>query len=178
MVLEINDQNFDNEVIKSKIPVVVDFWAPWCGPCRALAPITEKLSEAYAGKVKFCKINVDENQEMTRKYKVMSIPLVVFFKDGVQKDSSLGLVPEAALRFPLTARSPRREDRYQKIHAPDEQKVFEMIRVAGFPPALRNLCPVLVNGDGKIIWAWGAPVADPFRVRQDDTAPLCRIEII
>ena len=88
------------------------------------------------------------------------------------------VVPEAALRFPLTARSPRREDRYQKIHAPYEQKVFEMIRVAGFPPALRNLCPVLVNGDGKIIWAWGAPVADPFRVRQDDTAPLCRIEII
>ena len=103
MVLEINDQNFDNEVIKSKIPVVVDFWAPWCGPCRALAPITEKLSEAYAGKVKFCKINVDENQEMTRKYKVMSIPLVVFFKDGVQKDSSLGLVPEAALRTKIQA---------------------------------------------------------------------------
>ena len=103
MVLEINDQNFDNEVIKSKIPVAVDFWAPWCGPCRALAPITEKLSEAYAGKVKFCKINVDENQEMSAKYKVMSIPLVLFFKDGVQKDSSLGLVPEAALRTKLQA---------------------------------------------------------------------------
>ena len=98
MVLEINDQNFDNEVIKSKIPVVVDFWAPWCGPCRSLAPITEKLSEAYAGKVKFCKINADENREMSGKYKVMSIPLVLFFKDGVQKDSSLGAVPEAALR--------------------------------------------------------------------------------
>jgi thioredoxin 1 len=103
MVLEINDQNFDNEVIKSKIPVVVDFWAPWCGPCRSLAPITEKLSEAYAGKVKFCKINVDENQEMSVKYKVMSIPLVLFFKDGMQKDSSLGLVPEAALRTKLQA---------------------------------------------------------------------------
>jgi thioredoxin 1 len=103
MVLEINDQNFDNEVIKSKIPVAVDFWAPWCGPCRSLAPITEKLSEAYAGKVKFCKINVDENQEMSVKYKVMSIPLVLFFKDGMQKDSSLGLVPEAALRTKLQA---------------------------------------------------------------------------
>ena len=98
MVLEINDQNFDNEVIKSKIPEVVDFWAPWCGPCRSLGPITEKLSEAYAGKVKFCKINVNENREMSGKYKVMSIPLVLFFKDGVQKDSSLGAVPEAALR--------------------------------------------------------------------------------
>jgi len=98
MVLELNDKNFDNEVIKSKIPVVVDFWAPWCGPCRALAPITEKLAEAYSGKVKFCKINVDENPEMTRRYKVMSIPLVLFFQGGEQKDSSLGAVPEATLR--------------------------------------------------------------------------------
>jgi thioredoxin 1 len=103
MVTEINDQNFDSEVIKSTIPVAVDFWAPWCGPCRALAPITEKLSEAYAGKVKFCKINVDENPEMAGKYKVMSIPLVLFFKAGVQKDSSLGLVPEAALKAKIQA---------------------------------------------------------------------------
>ena len=98
MVNEINDKNFDAEVLKSAIPVVVDFWAPWCGPCRSLAPITEKLAEAYTGKVKFCKINVDENQEMARKYGVMSIPLVLFFKGGVQKDSSLGLVPEANLK--------------------------------------------------------------------------------
>ena len=103
MVIEINDQNFDSEVIKSKIPVAVDFWAPWCGPCRSLAPITEKLSEAYAGKVKFCKINVDENPEMAGKYKVMSIPLVLFFKAGIQKDSSLGLVPEAALKAKIQA---------------------------------------------------------------------------
>jgi len=103
MVTEINDQNFDSAVIKSTIPVGVDFWAPWCGPCRALAPITEKLSEAYAGKVKFCKINVDENPEMAGKYKVMSIPLVLFFKAGVQKDSSLGLVPEAALKAKIQA---------------------------------------------------------------------------
>ena len=103
MVTEINDQNFDSEVIKSTIPVAVDFWAPWCGPCRALAPITEKPSEAYARKVKFCKINVDENPEMAGKYKVMSIPLVLFFKAGVQKDSSLGLVPEAALKAKIQA---------------------------------------------------------------------------
>ena len=89
---------FFERLRKNQRPVVVDFWAPWCGPCRSLAPITEKLSEAYAGKVKFCKINVDENREMSGKYKVMSIPLVLFFKDGVQKDSSLGAVPEAALR--------------------------------------------------------------------------------
>jgi thioredoxin 1 len=98
MVTEINDQTFENEVVKSNIPVVVDFWAPWCGPCRSLAPVTEKLAEAYAGKVKFCKINIDQNPVMSGKYKVMSIPLVLFFKAGVQKDSSLGAVPEAVLR--------------------------------------------------------------------------------
>jgi thioredoxin 1 len=103
MVTEINDQNFESEVIKSTIPVAVDFWAPWCGPCRSLAPITEKLSETYAGKVKFCKINVDENPEMSQKYKVMSIPLVLFFKAGVQRDSSLGLVPEAMLKTKIQA---------------------------------------------------------------------------
>ncbi len=103
MVNEINDQNFDSEVIKSTIPVAVDFWAPWCGPCRSLAPITEKLSETYAGKVKFCKINVDENPQMSQKYKVMSIPLVLFFKAGVQRDSSLGAVPEGVLRTKIQA---------------------------------------------------------------------------
>ena len=98
MVLEVNDQNFENEVIKAGTPVVVDFWAPWCGPCRMLGPVTEKLADAYSGKVKFCKINVDENPEMSRKYQVMSIPLVLFFKDGEQKDSSLGAVPETMLK--------------------------------------------------------------------------------
>ena len=103
MVLEINDENFDDEVINSVIPVVVDFWAPWCHPCLALAPVTEKLAREYAGKLKFCKINVDENPEMPRKYGVKSIPLVLFFKAGAQIDSSLGLVPEAVLRTKIQA---------------------------------------------------------------------------
>lgn len=98
MVKEITDRDFENEVIKSEMPVVVDFWAPWCGPCRRLAPVTEKLADNYAGKVKFCKLNVDENPEMSMKYQVMSIPTVLFFKGGEQKDSSLGAVPEAMLQ--------------------------------------------------------------------------------
>jgi thioredoxin 1 len=103
MVTEINDQNFESEVIKSTIPVVVDFWAPWCGPCRLIAPVTEKLSEEYANKVKFCKLNVDENPEMSQKYRVMSIPLLLLFKDGQQVDGILGAVPESIIQPKIKA---------------------------------------------------------------------------
>jgi thioredoxin 1 len=98
MVIEVSDQSFETEVLKCDVPVVVDFWAPWCGPCRMIAPVTEKLSEEYANRVKFCKLNVDENPEMARKYRVMSIPLLLFFKGGKQVDSVLGAVPEAMIK--------------------------------------------------------------------------------
>lgn len=98
MVTEITDQNFENEVLKSNLPVVVDFWAPWCRPCYMIAPVTEKLSEEFKGKVKFCKLNVDGNPQMAVKYQVMSIPLLLFFKGGQQVESVLGAVPESSIR--------------------------------------------------------------------------------
>ena len=103
MVTDINDQNFENEVIKCDIPVVVDFWAPWCGPCQIIAPVTEKLSEEYANKVKFCKLNVDENPEMAQRYRVMSIPLLLLFKGGQQVDGILGAVPESMIQPKIKA---------------------------------------------------------------------------
>jgi thioredoxin 1 len=98
MVVEISDQDFEQQVLKATLPVVVDFWAPWCGPCRMIGPIVDKLSEEFKDKVKFCKINVDENQKMAGQYKVMSIPSLIFFKNGQLTDQSMGAVPEKTIR--------------------------------------------------------------------------------
>jgi thioredoxin 1 len=97
-VTEINDGNFEAEVLKSSAPVVVDFWAPWCGPCRMIAPITEKLAREYQGRLKFCKINIDQNRLAAGKYMVRSIPLLLFFKGGRVIEQSTGAVPESELR--------------------------------------------------------------------------------
>ena len=97
-VIEINDGNFEAEVLKSSLPVMVDFWAPWCGPCRMIAPITEKLANEYKGRLKFCKLNVDENQQTASQYRIMSIPQILFFKNGEVVAESTGAVPEPALR--------------------------------------------------------------------------------
>ena len=103
MVTDVSDQNFEAEVLKSDLPTMVDMWAPWCGPCRMLGPVVEKLGEDFEGKVKVCKLNVDENPQTASTYGVMSIPLVLFFKDGQKVDESLGAVPEDVLRPKLEA---------------------------------------------------------------------------
>jgi len=98
MVIDVTDATFEKEVIKSTIPVLVDLWAPWCGPCRMVGPVVEKLSEKYPGKVKFCKINVDQNPKTAATYKVMSIPTLIFFKGGKAVDTVIGTVPEQVLK--------------------------------------------------------------------------------
>ena len=86
-----NQQNFDSEVLKSDVPVLVDFTATWCGPCKALAPIVEKLADEFAGKVKVGKLDIDESPEVTAKYGVRSVPTVLVFKGGVKTGSNVGL---------------------------------------------------------------------------------------
>jgi len=97
-VIHISEGTFDTEVLKSTQPALVDFWAPWCGPCRAIAPILDELAEEYKGKVKVAKINVDENRKLAGDHGVMSIPTMILFKDGKVVDKLIGLVPKDRLK--------------------------------------------------------------------------------
>jgi len=98
MVTEVTDQNFEEEVIKSNLPVMVDLWAPWCRPCLMVAPVVDKLAESYKGRFKFCRMNVDENPRTATKYQVMSIPTLLFIKGGQVTDTVIGAVPEQTLQ--------------------------------------------------------------------------------
>jgi len=97
-VVEITDRNFEEEVLNSDLPTEVDFWAPWCVPCRMVSPIYDKLSEEYDGRFKFCKLNVDKNQQTAAKYQVMSIPMQMYFVDGQKVNEILGAVLESTIR--------------------------------------------------------------------------------
>ena len=92
----ISDSNFEEKVLKGKLPVVVDFWAPWCGPCRMAEPVLEELSDEYKDKVEILKINVDENQASAQKYQVMSIPTTIAFKDGKEVARQIGFAGKQA----------------------------------------------------------------------------------
>ena len=93
-VIEGNDSNFENDVLKSDIPVLVDFWAPWCGPCKAVAPVLEEISIEFKDKIKIIKINVDDNQEYAAKYGIQSIPTLLVFNKGELKNQIIGALPK------------------------------------------------------------------------------------
>lgn len=97
-VKEFSDDTFETEVMRSDIPVVVDLWAPWCGPCRMLSPIIEGVAPEYEGKVKFGKLNIDDNPQTASKYGINSIPTVFFVKNGEIADVQIGVIPQHPLK--------------------------------------------------------------------------------
>jgi len=102
-VLAVADDSFDREVLQSATPVLVDFWAPWCAPCRAIAPVVEELAQEYAGKLKVVKMNVDENPQTPSRYGVRGIPNLILFSAGEVKEQIIGAVPKTQLVKAITA---------------------------------------------------------------------------
>ena len=95
-IVTLSDDNFENEVLKSDTPVLVDFWAEWCGPCRMVAPVLDQIADEMDGKVRIAKLNVDENQKIAYQFQVSSIPTFILFKGGQMADRTLGAMPKSA----------------------------------------------------------------------------------
>jgi len=101
-VTEISDQSFESEVLKSPVPVLIDFWAPWCAPCRAIAPVVEELAKEYQGKIKVVKLNVDDNPQTPQRYGVRGIPNLILFQGGNVREQIVGAVPKKRLVDAIT----------------------------------------------------------------------------
>ncbi|OYD13792.1 thioredoxin [candidate division WOR-3 bacterium JGI_Cruoil_03_51_56] len=96
-IKHLSDNNFDAEVLKAETPVLVDFWAPWCGPCQSVAPIVESLADKFDDKLKVCRLNTDENPQTPGNYNIYGIPTLIIFKNGKEVERIVGLMPEAVL---------------------------------------------------------------------------------
>ncbi len=97
----VTDESFENDVLGSTVPVLVDFWAPWCGPCRMVAPVVDEIAEQYEGQIKVVKLNTDENPSVASQYGIRSIPTLMIFKDGQRVDMVVGAVPKTTLATTL-----------------------------------------------------------------------------
>lgn len=96
-VIDVNNEIFEHEVLNSNIPVVVDFWATWCGPCRKLSPVVEEIANEYEGKVKFAKLNIEQDKDIAQKYSISGIPCLLVFKDGQPIERMAGLMPKSTI---------------------------------------------------------------------------------
>ncbi len=96
--IQLTDEQFESEVLESEVPVLVDFWAPWCGPCRMVAPVLEKIAEEYAGRVTVAKVNTDQHQDNALRWGVQGIPTMILFKGGQEIDRTVGALPKASLQ--------------------------------------------------------------------------------
>jgi len=103
MTIEVTDSNFDEIVLKSDKPVIVDFWAEWCGPCRIVGPIVSELAEEYQDKAVVAKLDVDSNPGISAKYEIRNIPTILFFKNGENVDKQVGVVPKSSIEYKLQA---------------------------------------------------------------------------
>jgi thioredoxin 1 len=101
MAAAVTETTFEQEVLKSETPVIVDFWAEWCGPCHAVAPVLDRIVEEREGEVKLVKVNIDEEQELARRYGIMSIPTIILFKDGEPAAVAIGAQPKSAIESSL-----------------------------------------------------------------------------
>lgn len=97
MVLEVNESNFEEEVLSSDLPVIVDFWAAWCGPCRSMAPVVEQVADEFKGQIKVAKLNVDDNKDLTQRYGIKGIPTLLFFQAGKVVGQEVGYAPKDSL---------------------------------------------------------------------------------